>query len=468
MRRHSGLAAVLIAVSLPLAALPCLEAAGADGARELAQASVRGGQSLAYASALTAIGPRLTGSASYQRAADWSAEQFRALGLAHTILEPFTIDRGWERVSARARLVAPADRALHVAALGWTPSTPEGGFDADVVAVDSFSPSAVAANQALHGRIALLPDGDPSGNPETAARTRRDFAVALRAAGVLAMISPDTDAANEISARGFGFGTAIAVLPAAQIGRDDAGMIRRLLARGAVRMSLELINRITPAAASVDNVIADLPGSDRSDEWVVVGAHLDAWDFGAGAQDNATGAAMVLEAARAIAALKAPPRRSIRFALWGGEEQGQIGSSAYIRSHASELDHVVAYLNTDAGTGPIIGWTAPGREEVIRAVRPLTQDVLRDLGAASFDDSLRYAFQSDGAAFILAGIPTLDLNADDTKYEEIHHKAADTMDRVDAHNLAIAAAAVAATAYAIADAPGRIGARQRPRTKRMD
>ena len=144
----------------------------------------------------------------------------------------------------------------------------------------------------------------------------------------MAILSPDTDAGNVLTARGLTFGTVAAVLPAAQIGHEDAQMLRGLLARGPVRISLELTNRLTPAAASVDNVIAEIPGRERPDEWVVVGAHLDSWDFGSGAQDNATGVAMVLEAARAIAALPQPPRRSVRFALWGGEEQGQLGSTA--------------------------------------------------------------------------------------------------------------------------------------------
>ena len=103
----------------------------------------------------------------------------------------------------------------------------------------------------------------------------------------------------------------------------------------------------------------------------------------------------------------------------------------------------------------MIGWTAPGRADVVGAVSPLIQGVLDELGAGTFDESLRYGFQSDGAPFILAGIPTLDLNADDTKYEEIHHKAADTIDRVDARSLAAGAAAVAATAHAIAESSGR-------------
>ena len=430
----------------------------------LAQSSLHDGKSLEYAAGLTALGPRLTGSASYERAAAWSAEQFRKIGIARVAFETFTIDRGWERVSARGRIVSPADRAIHVASLGWMPSTPDGGIAAEVVALRTFSLDAIAALRSLEGRIVLLPEGDPPGDPTKLARTMLALQTTLRAGGAVAMLVPDSDAGNVLTARGLGFTTAIGVLPAAQIGRDDALAIRDLLTKGAVRVSLDLINRVSPGATTVSNVIADIPGRDHPDEWVVVGAHLDSWDFGPGAQDNATGVAMVLEAARAIAALPQPPRRSIRFALWGGEEQGQLGSADYVRSHASELDRIVALLNADAGTGRTIGWTSPGRSDVVRAVRPLLQRDLAELNAGTFDESLRYAFQSDGAPFILAGIPTLDLNADDTKYEEIHHKAADTMERVDERSLAVGAAVVAATAHAIADAPGRVGARLSPQS----
>ena len=451
-----GLAALLVAVSVPLTPL------------ELARSSLSHGMSLDYAEQLTALGPRVTGTAVYRRAAEWSVEQFRATGIARVALDPFTIERGWERVSARARLVAPEDRPLHAASLGWMPSTADGGVEGEVVALERFALDQLPDARALSGRIVLMPDGEPPGNAAAAAATRRALAGALRAAGVLAMLSSDGDAGNQLSARGFEFTAAIGVLPAAQIGRDDVQLIRSLMTRGPVRLSLELINRITPVAVAVDNVIAEWPGRDRAAEWVVVGAHLDSWDFGPGAQDNATGVAMVLEAARAIAALKTPPRRSIRFALWAGEEQGQLGSTAWVRAHAADLDGIVAYLNSDAGTGRQIGWTSPGRPDLIRALRPLAGGVLAELGSATFDDSLRYAFQSDGAPFILAGIPTLDLNADDTVYEEIHHKAADTMARVDARALAAGAATVAATVYAIADAPGRVAPRQRPKGKLVE
>jgi carboxypeptidase Q len=428
--------------------------AGANAGQSVAHSSLGDGKSSDYARDLAALGPRVTGSAAYQRAAEWCAARLRAMGIPSVAFEPFTIERGWERVSAHARILAPSERSLHVESLGWTPSTPDGGIDAEVVALDTFSPAVIARQRSLRGRIALLPDGDPPGSD--AARSALALGTALRAAGALAILVVDTDPDNQLIARGFATGTSIAALPAGQVGHDDAEMIRRHLDHGPVRLSLELLNRISPGAAIVNNVIADLRGTDLADEWIVVGAHLDSWDFGSGAQDNATGVAMVLEAARAISAIERPPRRSIRFALWGGEEQGQLGSTAYTRTHPGDLDRTVAALNTDAGTGRTIGWTAPGRSDVVRGVGRLMQNTLDELGAGIFDESLRYAFQSDGAPFVLAGVPMLDLNADDTRYEEIHHKAADTFDRVDVRRLATGAAVVAATAYAIADAASPI------------
>jgi hypothetical protein len=424
----------------------------------LAESVLTNGRAFDYVRSLTDIGPRVTGTAAYQRAAEWAAGQLRAAGLDHVAFEPFTIADGWERERASAWIVAPVERTLRIAALGWTPSTPADGLEAEVVAVSELAPEKIAALRSLAGRIVLLPAGDVGGNPATLTR-RRDLDAALRDAGVRAILSPDTDRDNALSARDRTFGAAIGALPAAQIGREDADAIRRLLDRGPVRIALELRNRITPGPVTVNNVIGEIRGREHPDEWVIVGAHLDSWDFAVGAQDNATGVAMVLEAARAIVAAKERPRRSIRFALWGGEEQGQLGSGAYVRAHVSELDGCVANLNADAGTGRLIGWTSPGRIDVVTAVRPLVGRLLATIGGIAFDSSLQYAFQSDGAPFVRAGIPMLDLNADDSKYEDIHHKDTDTIERVDARNLAVGAATVAVTAIAVADAPTRIAPR---------
>jgi Zn-dependent M28 family amino/carboxypeptidase len=264
---------------------------------------------------------------------------------------------------------------------------------------------------------------------------------------------PDADSNNVLSARSRGFGTEIGVLPSAQVGREDAQMIRRLLDKGAVRIAFELHNRVSADPVTVNNVIAEIRGRERPDEWVIVGAHLDSWDFATGAQDNGTGVAMVLDAARAIAAVGRAPRRSIRFALWGGEEQGLVGSLAYVLAHEAELGRCIAVVNTDGGSGRVLGFLTPGRQDVAAAMQPLSQTLLAGLGAAGIDQSMRYAFQSDDGPFILHGIPALDLNPEETKYEEVHHKSSDTIDKVDRHDLAVGAAAVAIAAYAIADAP---------------
>ncbi|HKB14212.1 MAG TPA: M20/M25/M40 family metallo-hydrolase [Vicinamibacterales bacterium] len=462
-------------LSILLVVLAAFDAVGARP--ELAATIVEQRHTLQYVRELTAAGPRLTGTDAYERAARWAAQELRAAGIDAVTLETFAIADGWQRDRASARIVAPIEKTLHVAALGWTPSTRDGGVVADVVALGRETPARIAASAArLQGRIVLLPDNDASGPSEIVARRHREIDAALRDAGALAILSPDPDAeisgaahdrdgsavsADLLSARDRAAGAALGALPAAQIGADDARTIRALLDRGSVRMAIDLQNRVTPGPVKVSNVVGEIRGRDRLREWVLVGAHLDSWDLGPSAQDNATGVAMVLDAARAIAALDQRPRRSIRLALWGGEEEGQLGSGAYVRAHAGELDNCVAVLNSDAGTGRLIGWTAPGRADVATAVRPLLEPLQRAVGAITFDTSMRYAFQSDGAAFIRAGIPTLDLNADDSHYEEIHHKTTDTIDRVDSVQLTAGAAAVAATAYAIADAPTRIVARRR-------
>src|SRR6185295_5076756 len=151
-------------------------------------------------------------------------------------------------------------------------------------------------------------------------------------------------------------------------------------------------------------------GRERPDEWVIVGAHLDSWDFATGAQDNGTGVAMVLDAARAIAALPRPPRRSIRFALWGGEEEGLLGSFSYVEAHKNEMGRCIANINTDAGAGRLRGFLTPGRPDVAAAMRPLSDALLTGLGAIGLDQSMRFAFQSDDGPFILQGIPALDVD----------------------------------------------------------
>jgi Zn-dependent M28 family amino/carboxypeptidase len=204
-------------------------------------------------------------------------------------------------------------------------------------------------------------------------------------------------------------------------------------------------------------VIAEIRGRETPEEWVLVGAHLDSWDLATGAQDNGTGSAEVLEAARAIAALGAPPRRSIRFALWGGEEEGLLGSRAYVAAHAAELDRAVYVLNTDYGAGAPEGLNLDGRADAIDAMRPLAKALLADLGAEKLGSHM--GCSTDHCPFMLLGVPTANLDVEGSKYDNIHHTPADTLDKVPAGSLASGAAIMAVLAYAIADAPARLAPR---------
>jgi hypothetical protein len=400
------------------------------------------------------FGGRLSGSPAYARAAAWAAEQFRAAGIKDVRLEPFQLESTWARGVSRAKMLTPLERPLHLESLGWAPSTPAGGVRGEVFMLTDVSRDFIKRQaEQIKGRIvmldlsSLLKDGYAAFTKLVAAQGL------LRDAGASAVIIGSSDPSNVLNAFNLNWGATLSPLPLAQIGMEDAKLIQRLLPQGAVTLEFQYENR-TGGATQDHNVIAEIRGRERPDEWLIVGAHLDSWDYGTGAQDNGTGCAMVLEAARAIAALPTPPRRSIRFALWGGEEQGLLGSAAYVRAHASELRDCVAALNTDNGAGHPRGWKVEGRADLLTALTPLSKSLLTGLGGEGLSPEL--SFDTDHGHFLLAGIPVLDLWVDMEHYEDIHHKSSDTVDKIVAHNLVAGAGIVAVTAHALAERPERI------------
>jgi carboxypeptidase Q len=403
------------------------------------------------------FGPRLAGTEAYELAAKWAAQRFRDSGLKDVKLEPFNIPNGWQRGSARGRMVAPVARDLHVASIGWSPSTPLGGLKGEVVLVDDLSPEAIKAESGrLRGRIVLL--DVTKAIPEHDDNAFLHFFPAsftlFKSAGVLALLLPDEVPNNvlgdweDADVQG-----TVLPLPALEIGLEDGRTIRRFLEQGPVALELECKNQVS-GPVEVHNVIAELPGSGKPDEWILVGAHLDSWDMATGAQDNGTGVIMVLEAARAIAALGKAPRRSIRFALWGAEEPGPPGSASYVRDHANELNKCVAVLITDSGAGHPLGWQVQGRKDVRDSMEPISRRYLQSLGGGQLSEKV--GIGSDHVPFMLEGIPALELWVEDTHYEEIHHKPSDTFDKVDPLNLKADAAIVAVTAYVLAQNEGAI------------
>jgi Zn-dependent M28 family amino/carboxypeptidase len=249
-------------------------------------------------------------------------------------------------------------------------------------------------------------------------------------------------------------GTALGwTYPGFDVGKEDAAMLERLAEQGTV--TVELSSAATLGGAVNDsNVVGEIKGRDLPNEWIVICAHLDAWDYGTGSQDNGAGVAEVLEVARAIKASGYVPRRSVRFVLWGGEEEGLIGSRAYVKAHEAELSQIVAVLNTDNGAGALKGWHTEGRDDLEKALKEFSKTRLAGLGADKFDDET--SCDTDHCPFMLAGVPSLNLWVDmEAQYFKVHHAPSDTFDKVDAAQLSNAAAVVALTAIEIAerDAP---------------
>ncbi|MEK6287640.1 MAG: M20/M25/M40 family metallo-hydrolase [Acidobacteriota bacterium] len=415
------------------------------------------GYSMDYLRGLTdQFGGRLTGSAAYQRAAEWAAEQFRAAGIKNVKLEPWAMPSGWERGWARGRMTKPLDRPLHIQSLGWAPSTPPGGVTAEVIIFSDLDPKKIKAQaDKLKGRAVMLDLATIFADGFSAFAKLIDALPLFKEIGTAAIIVSDGERNNVLNAFGFTWGGQMSPLPIAQVGMEDGKLIERLLAKGPVTIEFAYENK-TSGPMQVNNVIAEIPGREKPDEWIIIGAHLDSWDYGTGAQDNGSGCAMVLEAARALAAMS-PPRRSIRFALWGGEEEGLLGSAAYVKAHKAELGLCVAALNTDNGAGHPKGWKLEGRKDLAEAMTTISNSLLEGLGASG--RSQETTFDTDHGHFMLEGIPALDLWVDMSHYGEIHHKSSDTIDKVDAHSLAAGAAVIAVTAYAIAERPEPIAPR---------
>jgi carboxypeptidase Q len=408
------------------------------------------GRSMDYLQNLTdKFGGRLTGVAAYQRAAEWAAGQFRVMGIKDVKLEPFTIPSGWDRGYARGRMLAPMERHIAIESLGWAPSTPAGGIKGEVVALNDVAPEKIKAQtDKIKGRIVMLDLASLFADGLSAFGRVIAAIPLIKDAGASAILVADTERNNALNAFAFSWGAQTSPLPMAQVGMEDGKLIARLMEKEPVSIEFQYQNKVS-GPTEVNNVIAEIRGRERPDEWIIIGAHLDSWDYGTGAQDNGSGCAMVLEAARAIAAMGEAPRRSIRFALWGGEEQGLLGSAAYVRAHLSELAKCVAALNTDNGAGHPKGWKVQGRTDVGNAMKEISRTLLAGLSGGGL--SQETSFDTDHGHFLIEGIPAFDLWVDMAHYGEVHHKASDTIDKVNAHDLATGAAIVAITGYALAE-----------------
>src|SRR6266478_6019931 len=427
-------------------------------AKILAQVKTDQGQLQADLSYLAdRIGPRLTGTAKLDQASHWTMEQFKALGLENAHLEPWTIANGWTRGSATGKLIAPNEQELTLAAAGWSPSTSGTAHGAVVgVGVQKLEDLQKYKGK-LKGAIVLLDrpgDTEPPSNPMLTPfdasnlpldhpknmalkdfrgrfRMMMDEAKFLKEEGAAAVLLVSEKWYGLMNmGTGFSREYQLGLIPSAYMTRENATLLWRLLDGGPVEAEINIQGTFSGKPVTVYNTVAEIKGSEKPDEVVIIGGHLDSWDLGTGATDNGTGSMAVLAAARALVKSGVKPKRTIRFVLFTGEEQGLNGSKAYVAAHKDELSKISGVLVHDTGTGKVLTiglmHNYAARETMDRVLYPLAKD--KSIGLA--EPSLRSEGGSDHVPFDAEGVPASWCIQEVANYEKDHHSQADTLDRV--------------------------------------
>lgn len=444
-------------------ATPCLllmlaapPAASAEVPERLLRATQGQSQAVARLAELTdTVGPRLAGSPGAAAAVAWALRAFEADGLK-AWLEPVTVT-AWTRGEERAELLVGGPvlrpQRLAVTALGNSPGTAGGGLSAEVIEVRSLEEAAALGAQA-RGRIVFFNHAMATGGPgygDTAQLRTRGPATASRVGAAGALVRSLATASLRTPHTGMtSWEGGASPIPAAAVSVEDAELLHRLLARGPVRVQLTLgCGFASPANVESANVLAEVRGRERPEEVVLIGAHLDSWDLGTGAIDDGAGVVMVMEALRQISLQPQAPRRTVRAVLFMNEENGLEGGLGYARRHAAELPRTVAAVEADSGAGRPLGFSVTAGEVGLALVRRLASP-LASLEATRVEAG---AGGADISPLQEAGVPTLSLQQETSRYFDWHHSAADTFDKVVPAELIASAAAMTIMAWQLAEAP---------------
>jgi carboxypeptidase Q len=447
-------------LSVVLLSCCCLTAADAPAPRRLA-AVLSGDTPLIpdVQDLCDRIGGRPTGSEPCNRAIGWGAARFKEIGADRVATEEFTVPHRWIAVAAAARVVKPAAFPLRIAAAPFTPSTP--GKDAIearvVVAGEGTAEDFAKLGPKARGAIALVLGKEIHTLEELFGEYVKNPAVMeeARKAGVVAVLWQGTHPRGLLYRHPMSLTSAPAPVPVAVVAREQAARIGRLAQKGDVTVRLLLRNE-TGGPFQSRNVVADIRGREKPDEIVLLGAHLDSWDLGTGAEDNGINSALVIDVARAVKKLGLQPRRTLRFVLWTGEEHGMWGSAGYVMSHATELDRHVVTITFDIGSGKTMGFFLNGREELRKPVN----DALEAAGLNASAHSPEAIDGTDNLDFLLSGVPNLVANQDAANYVPDYHAESDTPDRVNVQEAHRNAAIAAAVMWAFAENPDRPARRQ--------
>ena len=511
MRKTALVIAAAIA-ALEIVSVSAQERVDADVYWKIRREATTNSQILKTLHMLTDVyGPRLTGSPNLKAAGEWAIEQMKSWGLQNGRLEPWEWGYpGWVNERLSAHIVAPVKDSLVAEVLAWTPST-KGPVKAAAAHItipsqptkESLADYLEKLKGAVRGKIVLV--GEPQQIavtflPVPLRREDRDVQTQFNpAASPTPATAPAAAPASTASSSGPRPLTANqqddqinrflldngAVLRINDAGRDhaqirafanrtydpatapptvvmrneDYGRIVRLLGDNrTVELEFDIVNKTYPEGRTSYNVIAEIPGSDRPQEVVMLGAHLDSWHAATGATDNAIGCAIMMEAARILKAVEVRPRRTIRVALWSGEEQGLLGSQAYVRQHFGtfenpkpEFANFAGYFNVDSGTGRVRGLTVFGPNEAARILREAVAP-LKDLGVfGAVATRSRQRGGTDSTSFNEAGLPGIGTQLDPIQYNShTWHTNLDTYERIVEEDVRNSAIVIAAGVYHLA------------------
>lgn len=442
------------------------------------------------------IGPRLTGTTNLKKANDWTAERMRQYGLENVHLEAYTIPEGWERGGVEARITTPTNLPISAAQMAWTGGThgkitgqvvlfaPQ--TEADLAAFAGKLKNAIVLTSATTGRnpsptgMMAWPGAKPlppipafasatpalEEAPQTPGRQQQgdrqrmvdfrkkvnDF---MKKEGVAAILRDSGKPHQLLNMTGSWSSTS--TLPTLFVTHEHIALIQRLLKRHEpITMELNVKSRFIKGPITVYNTVGEIKGSEKPNEIVLLGAHLDSWDLGTGSTDNGTGSMAVLEAGRLIKSCGVAPKRTIRFVLFSGEEEGLYGSKAYVEAHKAEMsDFDVVYVH-DTGTGRVKGvWMQERAED-----KPMVESqfaLLQELGLLTETPTIlpNKMNGTDHASFDDAGVPAFAFNQDPAEYGLTHHSQSDTFDKVRPDDLKQGACVLAVLGFNAAQMPER-------------
>jgi len=416
------------------------------------------------------VGGRVPGTPAMQRAVEWGVEMLRAAGADSVHTEEFTIPYSWEEgatemsvsatgtaLDAKLTQIPKVEFRVRCVSIAWAPALAAVKHvpvaDVGGGSSDDFKKAGDISGKIVLVHSVVLKTWDDLFAEYTNAPPVITLAVNGKAKAVAFIATREHDILYRHTNSSAG---EIDRIPQVLVAREDGERIGRLLGSGhPVWADLSVPNRIGgPIKAS--NVVGEIKGNEKPDEFVVLGAHLDSWELGTGALDNGCNAALVVDSLRAIKESGLKPRRSIRFILFSGEEEGLLGSRAYATAHRPELDKGAGVIIYDSGTGKTTGFATGGRRDVLESARRIIAP-LRQFGVTELKTDMEWG--TDHFDFMLEGVPTFVADQEEANYLENYHAVSDTYDKVDFVQLKKDVAEAAEFAFSLASLPEKIGPR---------